>query len=232
MRYRLAICTSFSIDISMTKESIWNVYDRYGQFYDFTFGRILDPGRKKAVNLMNVKSNQKIIEFGIGTGLSFKHYPKSIKIEMTGIDLSKKMLNKAQIRSRKFQNLNITLKNLDGENTHFEDASFDKVVLMYVYSVTANPEKIITEALRICKDDGSIYIVNHFSQSNGRNLSVFEKIISSSTTKIGFRSDFSYKKYIEHLDLKIESIESANIFALTKVIHLKKDKNTHLLKAN
>ena len=48
----------------------------------------------------------------------------------------------------------------------FPDASFDKVVAMYVVSVVPRPAKLLEELHRVCRPDGEIFIVNHFQSEN------------------------------------------------------------------
>ncbi len=216
----------------MDKTSVKKIYNNYAHFYNFLFSKILDPARKIAIQKMNIHPNENIIEIGIGTGLSLKHYNSLHDISITGIDLSDKMLKKAQLEAIKYPKLKVTLNCIDGENTPYKDSTFDKVILMYVYSVTPNPEKLLKEAIRICKDNGSIYIINHFSNYEKNKLNFFEKSLSNFSNLIGFRSDFSYVNYIENNKLNIESVESANLFSLSKVIHFKKNNNLHLLNLN
>ena len=71
------------------------------------------------------------------------------------LDIAKKKIKKNNI-----PNKSISL--MDGEALSFPDNSFNKVVAMYVVSVTQNPEKLINEMKRVCKSNGDIYIVNHF----------------------------------------------------------------------
>jgi len=214
----------------MNKNTVRKNYDRLAPLYDLIFSRIFDDARKKSISKMNIKPNDRIIEIGVGTGVSLKHFNFSNNLSFTGIDLSEKMLEKAQHKADKYQNSNITLDCINGEDTPYNNSTFDKVILMYVYSVTPNPEKLIEESIRICKDNGSIYIINHFSNSKNNNLNIFEKILSNWSDVIGFRSDFSYANHIERYNLTIESVISANLFSITKIIHFKKNKNTHILK--
>ncbi len=214
----------------MTTNNVSKVYNNYAPFYDILFGKVFESGRKKSIQLMKPKEGDKIIEFGIGTGLSLNSFPKNIHIEVTGIDLSDKMLKKAKEQGDKHPNIQLKLYNMNGENTTFEDNHFDKVVLMYIYSVTPNPEKLLKEALRICKEDGEIFIVNHFSNAKNNNYLLLEKMVKSFSNCIGFRSDFSYKTYVEDLNLTFENIVNTNMFSLTKIIHFKKAKNLHLMK--
>ncbi|MEQ8711524.1 MAG: class I SAM-dependent methyltransferase [Cyclobacteriaceae bacterium] len=205
----------------MNRRLVSKVYDNYARIYNILYGQVLDAGRNKAIEMMEISFQNKILEIGIGTGLSLKKYPNGKDIEITGIDLSEKMLSKAKIQAQRLSGMKIDIKLMDGEQTAFPSGFFDKVVLMYVYSVTPNPKELMKEVKRICKPLGDIYLVNHFSHSKENELSFFERAVSSFSEKIGFRSDFSYQKYVSDLKMQIVTLENANIFSLTKVIHLK-----------
>lgn len=101
-----------------------------------------------------------LLEVG-GSGLMLPLYPDHFNI--TGVDISHGMLAKAHQRREKLTNKNITLHHIDGEHSHLPSQGFDHVVLPYVYSVTPNPDHLISECFRLCKDGGSIWILNHFS---------------------------------------------------------------------
>lgn len=179
---------------------------------------------------MNIQPGEKIIEIGVGTGLSFRHYNQySHSVSLTGIDLSDKMLEKARHTAVGFKKIEIDLMLANGENTSYHDSTFDRVVLMYVYSVTPDPEKMLREAFRICKDSGSVHIINHFSNFNGNGMTLSERLLSRHSHRIGFRSHFPYSKYITGFGLEVASVKSANLFGLTKIIHLPKAKNPHIL---
>ncbi len=207
--------------------SVRSVYNVYANFYDFLFSKTFDDARKKAISSMEISEEKKIIEFGIGTGLSLKYFPKKFK-GLTGIDLSEKMLEKCALKAKRYQ-MDVDLKIMDCENTPFEDESFDHVVLMFIYSVSSNPHKLLQEALRICKNSGSVLIINHFSNVNSEKLNFFEYLLSYFENIVGFRSKFSFKEYIVDKNIVINSMVGANIFSMTKVIDLKKAANTHLL---
>src|SRR5207248_1637076 len=64
--------------------------------YDFVFGPVFHPGRKEAVRVANDRPSQRILEVGVGTGLSLPYFrPDS---HVTGIDVSAEMLEKAKRR--------------------------------------------------------------------------------------------------------------------------------------
>ena len=143
----------------MDENSIIKSYKRVSGFYDVTFGQVFRPGQKAIIKKMNCSSKDNVLEIGIGTGSSLQYYPDKTKV--VGIDLSPDMLDLAKKRIIKdsVQNKHILLMN--GEELTFADNTFDKVVGMYVVSVTQDPKKLIEEMKRVCKSDGDIYIVNN-----------------------------------------------------------------------
>src|SRR5579872_4371504 len=64
--------------------------------YDLVFGPVFHPGRKDAVRIANDRPGQRILEVGVGTGLSLPHFRADA--EVTGIDVSAEMLAKARQR--------------------------------------------------------------------------------------------------------------------------------------
>ena len=52
-------------------------YRRYASYYDAVFGPVLEAGRKRAVQTLNQVAGQRILEVGIGTGLSLPYYRDS-----------------------------------------------------------------------------------------------------------------------------------------------------------
>ncbi|MEK7759520.1 MAG: methyltransferase domain-containing protein, partial [Pseudomonadota bacterium] len=76
---------------------IEKVYRRYAKRYDFYFGALLQPGRKAVIDRMHCRPGERILEVGVGTGLSLLLYPAGVQV--TGIDISEEMLAHARARS-------------------------------------------------------------------------------------------------------------------------------------
>ena len=117
-------------------------------------------------------------------------------MRITGIDVSREMLEKARSRvaRARLQNVDALLE-MDAEQMDFPDASFDKVVAMYVVSVVERPGKLLEELHRVCKPDGEIFIVNHF-QSENRIIGGIEKALSGFSSTLGFHPDFKLQEVL------------------------------------
>jgi len=199
-------------------KSIIKSYKRVSSFYDYTFGQVFRPGQRKLVSMMNCSDNDKVLEIGIGTGTSFKYYPPETFV--TGIDISPDMLEKAK---KNIKNLNLSKKNvlmMNGEQLKFEDDSFDKVVGMYVVSVTQNPDLLIREMKRVCKPNGDIYLVNHFSfDSDSKILKLIEKGLMPVSKYLGWRPYFPFSEFNSYAKLNVQSISKVNLFDYWGIIH-------------
>ena len=202
----------------MDDKSIIKSYKRVSSFYDYTFGQVFRPGQKKLVSMMSCSENDKVLEIGIGTGTSFKYYPSETSV--TGIDISPDMLEKAK---KNIKNLNLSKKNvlmMNGEQLTFEDDSFDKVVGMYVVSVTQNPDLLIKEMRRVCKPNGDIYLVNHFSfDTDSKIMKLIEKGLMPVSKYLGWRPYFPFSEFNSYAKLNVQSISKVNLFDYWGIIH-------------
>ena len=146
----------------LTKEDIRKKYDVYSKRYDLIEGIgeiIFHKYRKKILNGVSGK----VLEVGIGTGKSLKYYGKNCQI--TGVDFSSKMLERAKKRAKKL-NLLVHLIKGDAENLHFKENSFDYVVDCFGLCTYPNPVKALKEMKRVLKKKGHILLLEHGVSSN------------------------------------------------------------------
>jgi len=201
----------------MQIDAVKAAYRRYARIYDTVFGPVLQPGRKGVLAALNLRPGDRVLEVGVGTGLSLQLYPRDVRI--TGIDVSREMLEKARERvaRRGLKNIDALLE-MDAEQMNFPDASFDKVVAMYVVSVVERPGKLLEELHRVCKPDGEIFIVNHF-QSENRIIGGIEKALSGFSSTLGFHPDFKLHEVLPAGHNGEVSMSRVNLF--WKIIRLR-----------
>jgi phosphatidylethanolamine/phosphatidyl-N-methylethanolamine N-methyltransferase len=203
----------------MDLASIRRAYKRYAGMYDVVFGAAMNPGRKLAVATANKRPKQRVLEVGVGTGLALPLYRRDITV--VGIDVSPEMLERARdkVDERGLRNVEALLE-MDAENLTFPDQSFDTVIAMYVASVVPHPERLMSEMRRVCKPDGDILIVNHFT-SDGGPLRAVEFLINPLSKTLGWRPEFDMKSLLRTAGVEVKNIRPAHPMGMFKVIHCK-----------
>ena len=200
----------------MQIESVKAAYRRYAGVYDAVFGPVLQPGRRAVLDALGLRPGDRVLEVGVGTGLSLPLYPRDVRI--TGIDVSREMLDKARRRVERRGLANVeALLEMDAEKTRFAPASFDKIVAMYVMPVVDRPAAVLEEMHRVCKPDGEIFLVNHVRSQN-RLVAAVENSLARFSDKIGFHSDFDLRDLVSGAG---ELTEVATINFLWKVLRVK-----------
>jgi phosphatidylethanolamine/phosphatidyl-N-methylethanolamine N-methyltransferase len=147
-------------------------------------------------------------------------------VRVTGIDLSREMLDKARARVARRNLTHVdALLEMDAEAMSFADASFDKVVAMYVVSVVERPARLLEELHRVCKPDGEIFLVNHVRSDNPLVGSI-EKGLARFSDKLGFHPDFELADMLNGSD-GVDELARINFF--WKVLRLRNGYNARKL---
>jgi phosphatidylethanolamine/phosphatidyl-N-methylethanolamine N-methyltransferase len=193
---------------AVENDFVTKVYENIAWMYDYTFGPTLHAGRIQAIQRMGIKSGDRVLEVGVGTGINAGLYPSSCVV--TGIDLSEPMLEKARERVARKGLSNIRLLAMDAADLKFPDNAFDIVYAPYVISVVPDPVAVVREMRRVCRRGGRLVILNHFRGTN-RLGAWLDRVISPLTVHIGFKSDLDLPAFLTQAELKPVSIEKVNV---------------------
>ena len=192
---------------TVTTESVEKAYRRYARYYDLVFGAIFHPGRKTAIEHLHCRPGNRILEVGVGTGLSLPMYPPNVKV--VGIDLSAPMLDKARALAGHLPQVEALLE-MDAQKMTFEDNSFDKVVAMYVASVVPDVSELYREIKRVCKPGGEIIFLNHFQNKN-HIIRRAEHVIQPLANYLGFHPDFPMEEFIKRTGFEVATAIPVNL---------------------
>lgn len=209
----------------MDIQGVRDAYRRYARHYDRYFGAIFHPGRKLAIEQMGIRPGERVLEVGVGTGLSLPEYPDGVQV--TGIDVSPEMIEQARARVDREELHEVALAEMDAEHMDFADGCFDHVVAMYVLSVAPQPRHVVDEMRRVCKPDGDLFIVNHFRHENPV-IGTAERLLAPLSNLVGFRPDFALDEFVEQTDLDVLETRAVNLFGYWTLLRASREPRSSL----
>ena len=214
-------------DPIIDEDAVKTAYRRWAPVYDNTFGRFASEGRKHAVEIIN-QSKGRVLEVGVGTGLSLPAYKR--QLEIVGIDLSPEMLEKARERVSTERLRNVAgLHEMDAGDLKFPDAAFDTVVAMYVMTVVPDPEKVMRELSRVCRPGGEVMLVNHFSADEGMRGWV-ERRMAPFADMLGWRPVFDVERVLVCDDLTLMEKRGLRPWGLFTMMRFRKGRRAKAAK--
>ena len=175
----------------LDKSLIETAYARWAPIYDAVCGPVMVKGRRAAAAEARAHGG-KILEVGVGTGLSFDDYDATT--EITGIDLCEPMLEKARAKMATGRYPWVKdVRQMDAHAMEFADATFDCVVAQFVITLVANPEQVLSECHRVVKPGGRIILVNHLYSEVGVAAAV-KRWAAQKTRALGLRPEFPFAR--------------------------------------
>ena len=175
----------------LDKDAVARAYARWAPVYDMVFGSIFERGRKASIAAAE-RIGGRILEVGVGTGLSLPDYGWSNRL--VGVDLSVPMLRKARARVQEHRLTNVDgLAVMDAQHLGFQDAVFDVVVAQYVITAVPDPEATLDEFARVLKPGGEIILINHLGAETGWRAA-FEQWFAPLARRLGWRPEFRWER--------------------------------------
>lgn len=191
------------------------VYNFWSFTYDVLFRRVFAGGRQLAPQLLELSPGHNLLEIGVGTGLTLPLLPRDI--EITGVDVSQGMLDKAAKRVERDNMKHVKLMKMDATKLDFPDATFDRVLAAFVISVVPDPVAVVREMMRVCRPGGYLLIINHFCSENAVGK-IWDKLISPITYLIGFYTNLEMRKLFADCGLTIELLQPVGLFGNWKAV--------------
>jgi phosphatidylethanolamine/phosphatidyl-N-methylethanolamine N-methyltransferase len=179
--------------LDINREMVEQAYDRWAPIYDLVFGGVFSKGRDAAIQATN-KLGGRVLEVGVGTGISLPLYSPNVRI--FGTDISEEMLKKAKRRVAEGNLKNIEgLSVMDAEKLEFPDNAFDVVMAQYVVTAVPNPEAALNEFARVLRPGGELIILTRVSADAGMRRFI-EQRLQPVVRPLGFRTaEFAWSRY-------------------------------------
>src|SRR5439155_11555581 len=173
----------------LDQDTITRAYARWAPIYDLVFGAVFARGRKASIAAAE-RIGGRILDVGIGTGISLTDYARGNRI--VGVDYSEPMLRKAKARVREHKLDHVeALAVMDAQCLGFPDAAFDAVVAQYVITTVPDPERTLDEFARVTRPGGEIILVNHLGAEAGLRRA-FEQGFAPVARRLGWRPEFEW----------------------------------------
>jgi phosphatidylethanolamine/phosphatidyl-N-methylethanolamine N-methyltransferase len=181
----------------LDRDTVAKAYARWAPVYDLVFGSVFERGRRASIAAAE-RIGGRILEVGVGTGISLPDYSRSNRL--VGVDISEPMLRKAQekVREHKLDNVE-ALCVMDAQALALPDASFDVIVAQYVITTVPDPERTLDEFVRVLKPGGEIVLVNHIGAEGGMRR-VFEQGFAPIARRLGWRPEFPWERLQSWVD--------------------------------
>jgi phosphatidylethanolamine/phosphatidyl-N-methylethanolamine N-methyltransferase len=187
-----AVAKEVSADLSTS--TVMKAYQRWAPVYDLVFGAVFDQGRRAAIAAAN-RVGGRVLEIGIGTGISLPQYSR--RNQVVGIDISLQMLLKARRRVAELSLRNVEqLEVMDAERLTFPDASFDVVVANHVISTVPHPLAVLNEGARMLRSGGELILINRVGAEDGVRR-VVEHCLQPIARRLGWRTEFPWHHFAE-----------------------------------
>lgn len=175
----------------LDRDTMERAYARWAPIYDAVCGPVFEKGRRAATAAAR-QVGGRILEVGVGTGLSFADYDAST--EIYGIDLSEPMIARARERmaSGAFPHVR-EVRVMDAHDLAYPDGFFDCVVAQFVITLVERPERVLDEMARVVRPGGEIILVNHLYSERGLAAAI-ERWFSRHAHTFGLRPEFPFQR--------------------------------------
>jgi ubiquinone/menaquinone biosynthesis C-methylase UbiE len=172
---------------------------------------------ESVINKLDVLSFNNLLDVGCGTGNLLKLISTRYDVQISGADLTPKMLNIARIKLGDKADLKVG----DSEELPFDNDKFDMVICTDSFHHYPHPEKVLAEIRRVLQQDGMLLIADPYTPTPLRQLvNLYFKLSRSGDVKIYPESDI--RKLLEEAGFISIEYEHAGTNAFIATAQIKK----------
>lgn len=161
----------------------WNrfIYRLWAPVYDATVGHFFLPGRKRALEVLNLQPGERVLLVGVGTGADLPFLPSGV--QAIGVDISPDMLARAR-QKLPLPGREVTLLQDDAQQLLVDEVSCDALVFNLILSVIPDAAACLRENLRALKPGGRAVIFDKFLPDKDR-LTLGRRVLNLGSTLFG-----------------------------------------------
>lgn len=133
-------------------------FERVAGTYDSTESIMSGPIADRLIQVAGLAPGQRVLDLGCGTGAALLRAAAAVIPggHVTGLDLSRRMLDTAGARVGAAGLTNVTLATGDAEDPPLPDDEFDKLISSLVFYLLPDPRRAVSRWLRMLRPGGAI----------------------------------------------------------------------------
>ena len=165
------------IEFFDSRSSSW---DKEMETDDYKMNQILDAAQ--------IESGKSVLDIACGTGVMIDYYIKRNVSDVTGVDISSKMIEIAENKFKKYDNINFIC--CDAETYRFNQ-KYDSIMVFNAFPHFVNPKALIKNLVKAVKSGGTVTVAHDRGR---KSLDNHHKSVHASKISNGLMSEDDLEK--------------------------------------